>query len=63
MIGTPHLSRSDLRGLARVATDATIGVTSLVEALHAAIVRPLGRTASQRTRGLTGLSRALGRTG
>ncbi len=36
------LSLSDLRGLALLATDATTGVTDLVEAVHQGIARPLG---------------------
>src|SRR5947199_6449117 len=35
-----HLS--DLQGLARLAADATTGVTDLVEAVHRGIARPLG---------------------
>ncbi|TAG50378.1 MAG: alpha/beta hydrolase [Betaproteobacteria bacterium] len=53
-----HLQPSDLRAMARLATDATKGVTDLVEAMHATIVRPMGlasRTAKDRTTGLTGL--------
>ncbi len=44
-----HLS--DLRGLARMATDATVGVTDLVEAVHQDIARPLGMP----RRGIAGL--------
>ncbi len=40
---------SDLRGYARLAKDATVGLTDLVEAMHASIARPAG------TRGITGL--------
>lgn len=36
------LSLSDIRGLALLATDATTGVTDLVEAVHQGISRPLG---------------------
>ncbi|HTG32268.1 MAG TPA: alpha/beta fold hydrolase [Thermoanaerobaculia bacterium] len=42
---------SDLRGLARMATDATLGVTDLVEAVHRDIARPLGMP----RRGIAGL--------
>ncbi|HEY0556627.1 MAG TPA: alpha/beta hydrolase [Thermoanaerobaculia bacterium] len=38
--GSVHLS--DLRGLARLATEATTGVTDLVEAVHREIAGPLG---------------------
>lgn len=46
--------RSDLRGAARLATDATAGITDLVEAMHARIAQasPHDHT---RTRGITGL--------
>jgi hypothetical protein len=53
-----HLQASDLPALARLATDATLGVTDLVEAVHAGIARPWGRSAAShaaRTRGITGL--------
>ncbi|HMM84774.1 alpha/beta hydrolase [Azohydromonas sp.] len=49
---------ADLRGVARLATDATAGLTDLVEAMHARIARvPLvGRAAPDgRTGGITGL--------
>ncbi len=52
-----HLHPSDVRGLGRLAIDATLGITSLVEALHHSISRaalPLGKAGSGRTRGLTG---------
>jgi pimeloyl-ACP methyl ester carboxylesterase len=45
------LSLSDVRGLARLATDATTGVTDLVEAVHQGISRPLGMP----RRGIAGL--------
>lgn len=43
-----HVQPSDLRGFARMAKDATTGLTDLVEAMHGAIARPAG------TRGITG---------
>jgi len=49
---------SDLRGASRLAVDATLGLTSLVENLHHNILRtpwPLGAATQQPTRGLTGL--------
>ncbi len=52
------LRPTDLRGVARLATDATAGLTDLVEAMHARITRvPLvGRAApGGRTGGITGL--------
>ncbi len=48
----------DLRGAARLVTDATAGLTDLVEALHERIARLPGSTApaaAGRTRGITGL--------
>ncbi|MGL4231181.1 MAG: lipase family alpha/beta hydrolase [Casimicrobium sp.] len=36
------LQASDLRALAQLATDGTLGVTDLVEAMHAGIVKPMG---------------------
>ncbi|MFL6236837.1 MAG: esterase/lipase family protein [Thermoanaerobaculia bacterium] len=38
----PSLHLSDVRGLARLAAEATTGVTDLVEAVHQGIARPLG---------------------
>ena len=58
MIRPSHLHLSDLRGLQRLASDATIGLTDLVEALHHAIGRApgvLGAAPAGRTRGITGL--------
>lgn len=49
---------SDLRGAGRLAVDATLGVTDLVETMHRTITRmplPLGRPVSGRTTGITGL--------
>jgi pimeloyl-ACP methyl ester carboxylesterase len=54
----PKLQNSDLRGAARLATDATAGLTDLVEAMHERIARipVLGSAALDgRTGGLTGL--------
>jgi pimeloyl-ACP methyl ester carboxylesterase len=53
-----HLHLSDVRGLHRLASDVTVGVTDLVEAMHRTIVRApglLGAPPSGRTRGITGL--------
>jgi hypothetical protein len=58
MTKTTHLHPSDLRGFARLATQATTGLADLVEAMHHRIARPVGRGGPQtpgRTRGLTGL--------
>ncbi|HEY5719541.1 MAG TPA: alpha/beta hydrolase, partial [Gammaproteobacteria bacterium] len=52
------LQASDLRGAARLATDATAGLTNLVEALHERIARVPGlgsQTLDGRTGGITGL--------
>jgi len=50
---------NDLRGYARLAFDATAGLTDLVEALHGTILNPLAgrkkKGAPIRTRGVTGL--------
>ena len=55
---TAHLRASDLHALTRLATDATLGVTDLVEAVHAGIARPWRRhdaADAARTRGIAGL--------
>lgn len=55
--GTP-IRTSDLRGAARLATDATAGLTDLVEAMHERIARLPGQPPSRpngRTGGITGL--------
>ncbi len=52
-----HLQPADLRAFARLATQATGGITDLVEAMHATIARPFGMAdAAQkdRTSGITG---------
>ncbi len=52
------LQRSDLRGAARLATDATAGLTELVEAMHERIARVPGLSASAldgRVGGISGL--------
>jgi hypothetical protein len=54
----PRLHSTDLRGAARLATDATRGLTDLVEAMHERIARLPGlpaRSPAGRTRGITGL--------
>ena len=52
-----HLRASDLRGLARLATQATEGVTDIVEGVHRSVLGTLGIAGPQpaRTRGMTGL--------
>ncbi len=56
MARTTHVHPSDLRGYAKLATQATTGLTDLVEAMHDTIARPLGgnKGTPRRTRGLTG---------
>ncbi len=52
------LRPADLRGWARLGIDAVVGVTDLVESMHATIARlapPIGGPGGVRTRGLTGL--------
>ncbi|MGL6224024.1 MAG: esterase/lipase family protein [Steroidobacteraceae bacterium] len=49
---------TDLRGAARLAVDATLGITTLVEKMHHTIQLvhpPLGASRAESTRGLTGL--------
>ena len=58
MTRRPALKTADLRGAARIATDATAGLTNLVEAMHERIARVPGLGAPApdgRTRGITGL--------
>ncbi|WP_460839389.1 alpha/beta fold hydrolase [Noviherbaspirillum agri] len=55
-----HLHPSDVRALARLATDATVGLTDLVEAVHHTVVRLPGTAvvpapAVHRTRGISGM--------
>jgi len=53
-----HFHPSDLRGVGRLAIDATLGITDLVEALHhsiASVSPPLGKAPAGRTKGITGL--------
>jgi len=53
-----HLRLSDLRGTSRLAIEAALGVTSLVETMHHNIARVpgvLGAPSEKRTRGITGL--------
>ena len=54
---TVHLQAADLPALTRLVTDATLGVTDLVEAVHAGIAHPWSRRAAPeaaRTHGITG---------
>lgn len=53
----PHLRAADVRGYSRLAIDATLRMTDLVEAMHsniAATAWPFGRAAADRTSGITG---------
>lgn len=70
---TSHLHPSDIRAVARLATDATLGLTDLVEGVHAGVgLGPLlsRRMPPARTRGITGfvyrtvrgVTRQVGRT-
>lgn len=54
---SPPTRAADLRGAARLATDATAGLTSLVEAMHERIARLPGSSATLdgRTGGISGL--------
>lgn len=54
-----HIRPADIRGLSRLAIDATLGLTRLVETMHHNIARlpgPLGRYTQEPTRGITGLA-------
>ena len=58
MTKTTHLHPSDLRGFARLATQATAGLADLVEAMHGTITRRGGAGGAQapdRMRGIAGL--------
>lgn len=53
-----HVRPSDLRAAARLATQATLGTSGIVESVHQSVWRTLGAPGgaqSDRTRGLTGL--------
>ncbi len=53
-----HVRPADIRGYSRLAIDATIGLTSLVETMHHNISRapgPLGKYTQEPTQGITGL--------
>src|SRR6516165_1454471 len=52
-----HVRLSDLRGFQRLANDATVGLTDLVEAMHHTVLRTpgiLGKSPTGRTAGITG---------
>jgi hypothetical protein len=52
-----HVRLSDLRGFQRLANDATVGLTDLVEAIHHTVLRTpgiLGKSPTGRTAGITG---------
>lgn len=58
LIKHTHINLSDLRGLQRLATDATVGIADLVETMHQTIVQTpgiFGERAKGRTNGITGL--------
>ena len=58
MTRNPAQHHADLRGAARLATEATAGLTDLVEAMHERIARVPGlatASPSERTAGITGL--------
>jgi pimeloyl-ACP methyl ester carboxylesterase len=53
-----HLKGADIRGASRLAIDATLGLTRLVESMHHNIARtpgPLGKFSQEPTTGITGL--------
>ncbi len=53
-----HFSASDIRGIAQLATEATVGVTRIAEGLHRSVWDTIGLPGGHtpgRTRGITGL--------
>jgi pimeloyl-ACP methyl ester carboxylesterase len=53
-----HVHAADLHGLGRLAVDATLGITGIVETMHHNISRipgPLGKSTQKPTKGITGL--------
>ena len=53
-----HIRPADIRGYSRLAIDATLGLTRLIETMHHNIARtpgPLGQYTQEPTKGLTGL--------
>ncbi len=54
--GTARRHLADLRGATRLLTEATLGVTAVVEAMHARIATPPVLPAPARTRGITRLA-------
>ena len=57
MLKNTHLHPTDLRGYARLATQATTGLADLVEAMHATIARPLASTDAAHPRRTGGVTR------
>lgn len=58
MTENPHVLLSDIHGYSRLAVDATIGLTNVVETMHHNIARApgiLGAPTQARTKGITGL--------
>ena len=58
MTNKTHIRPTDVRGYSRLAIDATLGLTRLVETMHHNIARvpgPLGKYTQEPTRGITGL--------
>ncbi len=53
-----HVHAADLRGLGRLAVDATLGITGIVETMHhniSLVPPPLGKATHKPTKGITGL--------
>jgi pimeloyl-ACP methyl ester carboxylesterase len=52
-----HLRASDMRAVAQLATQATLGVATIVEGVHQAVLQTMGAsgTGKGKTRGITGL--------
>jgi len=55
MTRNPNNRATDLRGLSNLATEAIVGVTDIVEALHLTIAGAPSSATQKRTKGITGL--------
>ena len=56
LVAAAQAPLSDLRGAARLVTDATLGLAGLVESMHARIARLPGTPVPARARGIAGLA-------
>jgi hypothetical protein len=51
-----HLRLSDLRGLAQLSTDATAGVTEIVEGVHHSVLKTMGLNSAEAPRAVPGIA-------